>query len=328
MDNNVDAILGITTTENSQVPFIVNLINTLKDNQLISEGITIPFLIGAYKIQENDTTIPTLDYLKSTLQKIINSLGEYKLFIKTCSNINQYVISIIGDKDIDIIGNDAPYPYIADSSGCKVLFFEEYFDIQAPSIENVSVFFWGKYVNELLDEKYSYAERAWRSFSDEELICIRRSICSDANDSNLPQRNSGPRTKSQIIANELKFLTKALGLIILGIILFATIYGYAKYPLQVSDENQRKFNLEMLKLDSNFGSAYVEYLGICSYDSHFHDDWKFQHINSSRKSAWESDVMRTTWGIFFIALGLITVARYIFYGIRSIVRWVNNNATN
>ena len=126
MNNNVDAILGITTTENSQVPFIVNLINTLKDNQLISEGITIPFLIGAYKIQENDTTIPTLDYLKSTLQKIINSLGEYKLFIKTCSNINQYVISIIGDKDIDIIGNDAPYPYIADSSGCKVLFFEEY----------------------------------------------------------------------------------------------------------------------------------------------------------------------------------------------------------
>ena len=85
MDNNVDAILGITPTENSQVPFIVNLINTLKDNQLISEGITIPFLIGAYKIQENDTTIPTLDYLKSTLQKIINSLGEYKLFIKTCS---------------------------------------------------------------------------------------------------------------------------------------------------------------------------------------------------------------------------------------------------
>ena len=95
MDNNVDAILGITTTENSQVPFIVNLINTLKDNQLISEGITIPFLIGAYKIQENDTTIPTLDYLKSTLQKIINSLGEYKLFIKTCSNINQYVISLL-----------------------------------------------------------------------------------------------------------------------------------------------------------------------------------------------------------------------------------------
>ena len=82
MDNNVDAILGITPTENSQVPFIVNLINTLKDNQLISEGITIPFLIGAYKIQENDTTIPTLDYLKSTLQKIIILWGSTNYSLK------------------------------------------------------------------------------------------------------------------------------------------------------------------------------------------------------------------------------------------------------
>ncbi|WP_293734400.1 hypothetical protein [uncultured Parabacteroides sp.] len=176
MDNNVDAILGITTTENSQVPFIVNLINTLKDNQLISEGITIPFLIGAYKIQENDTTIPTLDYLKSTLQKIINSLGEYKLFIKTCSNINQYVISIIGDKDIDIIGNDAPYPYIVDNRGCKVLFFEEYFDIQVPSIENISVFFWAKYKDDLQAEKYSYIEREWQSFLPEEKTVINGAV--------------------------------------------------------------------------------------------------------------------------------------------------------
>ena len=40
MDNNVGAILGITTTENSQVPFIVNLINTLT---------SVPLKLGRFK---------------------------------------------------------------------------------------------------------------------------------------------------------------------------------------------------------------------------------------------------------------------------------------
>lgn len=331
MDNNIDAIFGTTSVRQVSTPFIVSLINQLRNNELIKEGITIPFLIGAYKVQENDTTAPTLDYLKSTLQKVILSLGEYKLFIKTCSNINQYVISILGDKDIDITSNGSPYSYITDNSGCKVLFFEEYFDIQAPSIENISIFFWGKYSANLQVEKYSYADGIWRLFSNEELTSIRQSTINvnDTDTSNLMRRNSVSKTKSQIIANELKFLAKAVSIMVLGTLLFAAIYGSAKYPPMVSDENQKKFTQEMMaSKDGNLGLAYVNYLDICSYDSQFHNDWEFQNINYYRKSAWESDVTRTTWSIFFIALALITVARYIFYGIRSIVRWINNNATN
>lgn len=174
MNNNIDTILGITSSQANQTPFIINLINQLKNQELIKEGITIPFLIGAYKIQENDTSIPTLEYIKSVFEKVINSLGEYKLFIKTCSNINQYVISIIGDKDIDIIGNNAPYPYIAGSSGCKVLFFEEYFDVQVPSIENISEFFWEKYKDEIQTTRYSYVNGKWQLFSSEERLVINQ----------------------------------------------------------------------------------------------------------------------------------------------------------
>lgn len=172
MNNNIDTILGITSSQANQTPFIINLINQLKNQELIKEGITIPFLIGAYKIQANDPSIPTLEYIKSVFEKVINSLGKYKLFIKTCSNINQYVISIIGDKDIDIIGNNAPYPYIADSSGCKVLFFEEYFDVQVPSIENISEFFWEKYKDEIQTTRYSYVDGKWQLFSSEERLVI------------------------------------------------------------------------------------------------------------------------------------------------------------
>lgn len=43
MNNNIDTILGITSSQANQTPFIINLINQLKNQELIKEGITIPF---------------------------------------------------------------------------------------------------------------------------------------------------------------------------------------------------------------------------------------------------------------------------------------------
>lgn len=68
----------------SQQPFAFTLINLLKDKGVITTGITIPFIVGAYKIAKHDSIEVNLKFIQEVFADIVatakntNPLAELK----------------------------------------------------------------------------------------------------------------------------------------------------------------------------------------------------------------------------------------------------------
>lgn len=158
----------------SQQPFAFTLINLLKDKGVITTGITIPFIIGAYKIAKHDSIEVNLKFIQEVFADIVATAKDTKFFICTCNHINQHVITILTQEDTDVTGHYSTYQHIKNSDGVPVLYFEENFDIAYPSLDKISQFYWLKYEHILKEQVYSYrsTENKWIKFSDTELGCI------------------------------------------------------------------------------------------------------------------------------------------------------------
>ena len=141
--------------------FIVKLIETLKNNQIYDRGITIPYLLGACKIHEKDGSPVTLEYIKQTFATILSNSSR-ELFISTCTNVdNHYIISLMGGKEDDGIRVSIRCGHLDNEKGTPIIYFEEFFDCQDLSLENVCEFFWKKYEECFIYETYSYTNIGW-----------------------------------------------------------------------------------------------------------------------------------------------------------------------
>ena len=89
----------------SQQPFAFTLINLLKDKGVITTGITIPFIIGAYKIAKHDSIEVNLKFIQEVFADIVATAKDTKFFICTCNHINQHVITILTQEDTDVTGH-------------------------------------------------------------------------------------------------------------------------------------------------------------------------------------------------------------------------------
>ena len=118
----------------SQQPFAFTLINLLKDKGVITTGITIPFIIGAYKIAKHDSIEVNLKFIQEVFADIVATAKDTKFFICTCNHINQHVITILTQEDTDVTGHYSTYQHIKNSDGVPVLYFEENFDNVIQSI--------------------------------------------------------------------------------------------------------------------------------------------------------------------------------------------------
>ena len=147
----------------SQQPFAFTLINLLKDKGVITTGITIPFIIGAYKIAKHDSIEVNLKFIQEVFADIVATAKDTKFFICTCNHINQHVITILTQEDTDVTGHYSTYQHIKNSDGVPVLYFEENFDIAYPSLDKISQFYWLKYEHILKEQVYSYqsTENKW-----------------------------------------------------------------------------------------------------------------------------------------------------------------------
>ena len=65
----------------SQQPFAFTLINLLKDKGVITTGITIPFIIGAYKIAKHDSIEVNLKFIQEVFADIVATAKDTKFFI-------------------------------------------------------------------------------------------------------------------------------------------------------------------------------------------------------------------------------------------------------
>lgn len=143
------------------------LIKYKKNEKEISFGLTIPYLVGANEIINNDL-ISKDDGIKRLIHGILNSKSEYVAVIQKCSNIRKYVIGIESlDKcnfffknDIQIY-NSNKEPRIIITVNAKDL---------GNNIENIISKFNELYLDSIIESKYTwdYKIKEWTYFSEYE----------------------------------------------------------------------------------------------------------------------------------------------------------------
>lgn len=149
------------------------LIKHTKDTG-ITKAITIPYLVKAYKIHERDYSPITKAYIQKIFNDIIDN-AQVQFFVAECTDVNNHkVISILNKKDDIDVNEGNGYRLIRNKAGMPIIYFETEFEIQSPTIENISQFFWEKYKDDcFIPCKYSYNNGRWGDISDTELNIIK-----------------------------------------------------------------------------------------------------------------------------------------------------------
>lgn len=156
--------------------FVERLIKVLIENDIIKEGITIPYLIQAYKIKDSDDTPISQEYIQYVFQDIIED-NSHPFWIRICSTIKQLSIKLASaDEQSDFHSNNR-YKYICNMQGNPIIYFEEYFDCSNPTIENISKLFWDKYKDTcFIPQKFSYVYHKWVNIAPLEVDIIKSII--------------------------------------------------------------------------------------------------------------------------------------------------------
>lgn len=141
--------------DNLRKSFIYILLQSLKDKGIIKQALSIPYVVGAYKIKEKDDSPVTKEYVISVFDDIINSDKHFLIY--TCENIvNDYVITDINEIDDEDVFKSTDYEYIGDSLGVGRLYFEKEFHVKKPTIRNIGLYFWSRYKTLFEQRTYSY----------------------------------------------------------------------------------------------------------------------------------------------------------------------------
>lgn len=141
----------------------------------VTKAITIPYLAKAYKIHEQDNSPVTKAYIQKIFNDIIDN-AQVQFFVSECTHVNNNkVLSILNKKDDADVNERNGYRLICNKAGIPVIYFETEFEIQSPTIENISQFFWEKYKDDcFIPCKYSYNNGIWEDISDTELKIIQK----------------------------------------------------------------------------------------------------------------------------------------------------------
>lgn len=156
--------------------FLERLINLLIEENVINEGITIPYLINSYKIKEEDNTPISQDYIKHVFQDIIED-NNHAFWIRTCSSIKQLTIKLASADEQNDFKEYVRYKSICNVQGSPIIYFEEYFECDNPTIENLCEFFWNKYKDTcFIPKRYSYVAYKWVEIDPIEIKIIKSLI--------------------------------------------------------------------------------------------------------------------------------------------------------
>lgn len=72
--------------------FWEKLLIQLKEQRIITNGITVPYLVGAYSLTFHST--PNKELLQEVISILINSSSNSKPVLQFCGDINEYVIGL------------------------------------------------------------------------------------------------------------------------------------------------------------------------------------------------------------------------------------------
>ena len=148
------------------------VINEFKTKGLIKNGLTIPFLIGIYQRQREkqgqSIDLDSSECIKILINDIANKQNVQKFWLYTCPNIKEYILKTLGDKDTDITQNSL-YRHIN-----NLLYFEEFFDILNPTIDNTSEYLYEKYRCQISNRKFSKINGKWCDYSNDEQQLINK----------------------------------------------------------------------------------------------------------------------------------------------------------
>lgn len=148
--------------------FVERLLNKLIQEGKVTEAITIPYLLRAYKIKDRDDSSISKEYIQYVFSHIVED-NNTPLFIRTCSTINQITIKSLDLGEQEEIEQDLRYKRICNEDGKPIIYFEIHFDCSNPTIENISEFFWSKYNQScFITQKYSYENSSWIRISESE----------------------------------------------------------------------------------------------------------------------------------------------------------------
>lgn len=164
-----------TFARDMRTNFLISLIQELKEKKIIREGITLPYMLGSFKIKDKYNSTITKEYVCSVLNEILE-YSETRFWIYTCSSIDQLVIKpIYVSVDVDIVENGA-YRNICNKLGTPVLYFEEAFPIDIICVDNVADYILSTYKEQLIYEKYSFMDNLWVPIPDGELAIINELV--------------------------------------------------------------------------------------------------------------------------------------------------------
>lgn len=151
-------------------PLWYNLISTFKNENMINNGLTIPFLIGAYQFKSiGEKTFS----IQSVLSEIVNSRTELKPVLQHCPDIHQFVISL---KSEEIYNTDFKEDFaFKNPFGERTLVITQNASALGSSVEDISNSLFPKYASCLQAKEFSWSgyEQTWKRFNDKETKLIK-----------------------------------------------------------------------------------------------------------------------------------------------------------
>lgn len=143
-----------------------------KENGIIGNGLTILYLIGTYKILNEELESP----IKSLLNRIIESDLDKCAVLQKCPHINQYVIGIQDREFCErLMKKDIQFQ---NSNGNPSLFISLNAKKLGSKFDNIVTKFESSYLKLIRKDKFSWnkTSKEWEEFSQLDIETIKKGI--------------------------------------------------------------------------------------------------------------------------------------------------------
>ncbi len=154
--------------------FWYNLIERARKSDIIIDGLTIPFMLGAKKLLDPSFNIDD-NSIQELLAEIINSDTDEKAVLKY-SPTKQYIITL---RDAQFCSENLSDGLVfKNKKGNKVLYVAKAVSVLGNTIQKISKALHDEYKNQIERETFSWNEgaRRWQKFTDAEKEVIATAI--------------------------------------------------------------------------------------------------------------------------------------------------------
>jgi hypothetical protein len=156
-------------------PLWYEVINTFKREGMFVNGVTIPFLIGAYEMNGSNIDLNSSNCVKFLLDELERKAPE-KPFVQQCNILKDFVVSFANENDLN---NGKNYSFQKDNEDITILFdenFQTQTSVSKMNSNNISNYFYNKHKNALNEKKFSLIDGKWQRFSGDEEYYLKRTI--------------------------------------------------------------------------------------------------------------------------------------------------------